>query len=220
MEATENPVDGSELGAILKSGDDSSWFVVFSFKNIGYVKDDEKDKLDADAILASIREGTQASNEERQKRGWSTLEVTGWQKPPFYDNSTNNLTWATKARSAGDEGVNYSVRLLGRHGVMNADLVVSPAELPDAVPAFNNLLENFSFRAGNRYAEFRSGDKVAAYGLTALIAGGVGAAAVKSGLLSKLWKFLVLGVIAIGGAIKRMFGALTGKRETEATSNP
>jgi uncharacterized membrane-anchored protein len=221
LEATQNPVGGSELGAILKRTQNGTWFVVFTFENVGYVKDDEKDKLDADAILKSIREGTEASNEERQKRGWATLEVTGWQKPPFYDNATHNLTWATNAKSGEGTDVNYSVRLLGRYGVMHADLVVSPTELAEATPQFNGLLENFSFRAGNRYAEFRSGDKVAAYGLTALIAGGVGAAAMKSGLLGKLWKFLVLGAIALLGAIKKAIAAMSGRRanEAEATSN-
>ena len=44
------------------------------------------------------------------------------------------------------------------------------------------------FKAGSRYAEFGQGDKIAAYGLTALVAGGAGAALAKSGLLSKMWK--------------------------------
>jgi uncharacterized membrane-anchored protein len=222
MEATENPVSGSELGAILKTTGNESWFVVFSFSNIGYVKDDEKDKLDANAILTSIREGTEESNNERRERGWPTVEVTGWQRAPFYDTATNNLTWATNARSNNDTGVNYSVRLLGRYGVMNVDLVVSPQTLPAAVAEFNGLLQNFTFRSGNRYAEFRSGDKVATYGLTALIAGGVGAAAMKSGLLPKIWKGLVLGLIALAGAIKRFFASLTGRKSesAEAAQNP
>ena len=57
-----------------------------------------------------------------------------------------------------------------------------------AVPDFDKLLAGFEFATGNRYAEWVKGDKVAAYGLTALVAGGVGAAAVKSGALGKLWK--------------------------------
>ena len=37
--------------------------------------------------------------EERQKRGWSALTLEGWHQPPFYDPSTNNLTWATRLSS-------------------------------------------------------------------------------------------------------------------------
>ena len=67
MELIQNPSDGSELGILLSP---DSWFVVFDFSAQGYVKDDDRD-LDADAILATIKEGTAASNKERRKRGWS-----------------------------------------------------------------------------------------------------------------------------------------------------
>ena len=213
MEATENPVAGNELGVILKPGPDG-WWAVFSFNNIGYVKDDEKDKLDADEILEGIRSGNDAGNEERRERGWQTLQILGWQRPPFYDTGTNNLTWAIKAQAgtgADSVSVNHSVRLLGRGGVMNADLVLGPEDLGAAVPEFDRILAGFSFSPGNRYAEFKAGDKIATYGLTALVAGGVGAAAMKSGLLAKFWKAIVIGVIALLGALKKVAGSLFGR---------
>jgi len=79
---------------------------------------------------------------------------------------------------------------------------------------FDALLTGFEFSTGNRYAEFRQGDRIAAYGLTALVAGGVGAAAAKSGLLSKLWKLLVVGGLAALAAIKRVLGAVFGSKES------
>jgi uncharacterized membrane-anchored protein len=207
LELTENPTSGDELGTILPDDPEKGrWFVVFEFDSIGYVKDDEKDKLDATAILTSIREGTEASNEERKRRGWSTMRIVGWHTSPFYDPRTNNLTWAING--AADDGgvVNYSVRLLGRHGVMNVDLVLAPETVDANLPGFHRLLEGFTFKAGSRYAEFRQGDKIAAYGLTALVAGGAGAALAKSGLLGKLWKAILLGIAALIGAIKKLFG--------------
>ena len=52
MELTQNPVSGDELGVMISpSGPERQvWFVIFEFNPIGYVKDDEKGKLDADAI--------------------------------------------------------------------------------------------------------------------------------------------------------------------------
>ena len=50
------------------------------------------------------------------------------------------------------------------------------------------LLEGFSFVGGKTYAEYRQGDKMAGYGLAALIGGGAFAAAAKSGLLAKFFK--------------------------------
>jgi uncharacterized membrane-anchored protein len=222
MELTQNPVSGDELGVLISPGgpDDDTWFVIFEFNPIGYVKDDEKGKLDADALLTSLKSGNERGNEERRKRGWSTLDLVGWSTPPRYDPVTNNLTWAIRARSEGHEVINHSVRLLGRRGVMDADLVLGPTQLGTAVPQFDTLLTGFEFVPGNRYAEWVQGDRVAAYGLTALVAGGVGAAAVKSGALGKLWKLLVFGALAVAAAIKKFLASVFGSKEpaTEATT--
>lgn len=218
LELTQNPTNGSELGILLpESAESGRWFVVFEFDSIGYVKDDEKDSLDADGMISSIKKGTEAANEERKRRGWSTMRIVGWHTPPFYDTRTNNLTWAITG--AGDEGnvVNYSVRLLGRRGVMNVDLVLSPEEVDAVVPAFEKVMSGFSFKPGSRYAEFVQGDKVAAYGLTALVAGGAGAALAKSGLLGKLWKAIVVGVLALVGAIKKLFKGRGGEPQPANT---
>ena len=222
MELTQNPVSGEELGVLVSSAgpDDQTWFVIFEFNPIGYVKDDEKGQLDADAILKSLRAGNERGNDERRERGWSTLDLQGWSTPPRYDPVTNNLTWAIRASSEGSEVINHSVRLLGRKGVMDADLVLGPSQVGAAVPEFDKLLTGFEFSTGNRYAEWVKGDRIAEYGLTALVAGGVGAAAVKSGLLGKIWKALVFGALAVAAALKRVLGSLFGSKEekTEASA--
>jgi len=192
--------------------------VIFEFDSVGYVKDDEKDALDSKAILDSIKTGTEHSNEERRKRGWATMEILGWHAQPRYDPVTNNLTWAIRGSSEGDEVVNYSVRLLGRRGVMDVDLVLDPTQVASTVPEFDQLLTGFEFTSGNRYAEFMAGDKIAEYGLTALVAGGAGAALAKSGLLAKLWKVLVFGAVAAVAALKRVLGALSGKKPAEESA--
>jgi len=213
MEFTHN-IPGDELGVIMPSGAD--WFLIFSFNPIGYVKDDEKNSIDADALLSSIRSGTERANEERQRRGWETMTIVGWQSRPHFDDTTKNLTWGIRGKGGHSEVINHSVRLLGRGGVMEAELVLAPNDVEAVMPQLNALLGGFSFKSGQRYAEFRTGDKVAAYGLTALIAGGVGAAAMKSGVLAKLWKVIVIGILAIVGAIRRFFAKLFGKSDETA----
>src|SRR5271154_5505439 len=104
----------------------------------------------------------------------AAFHVVGWSHTPFYDTRTHNLTWAVlgKSQEAGkpeERSVNYSVRLLGRQGIMKADLILSPSEVTQVVPQFDTLLDGFSFFPGQTYADWRSGDKVAKYGLTALI---------------------------------------------------
>lgn len=214
MELMENPVSGQEVGFLAPAGED--WFVVFEFEKIGYVNDDEKEALDADAILESLRSGNQKANEIRRKKGWGTLEIVGWHRAPHYNQETHNLEWATLARSeTGETVINYNTRLLGRNGVMSATLVSSPDRLEEVLPVSSNLLAGYDYLPGNRYAEFRAGDKIAEYGLTALITGGVAVAAVKSGLLQKFGKFIVLAFVAVIGFFKKILGGLLGRKSEE-----
>ena len=208
LELLENPTDGSELGVLVSP--DKSWFVVFEFSADGYVKDDDR-SLDADALLNSIRQGTEQANELRKRRGWGTISVDGWEQKPFYDSQTQNLTWAIRGRSQESVSINHSTRLLGRRGVMKVNLVLSPDDLGNALPAFKTVLGGVSFNAGQRYAEFQRGDKIAEYGLAGLVVGGTGVALMKTGLLQKFWKLLVLVGIAAAGVLKRVIAKLFGR---------
>jgi uncharacterized membrane-anchored protein len=214
LELTNNIPNGEEVGAIVPEGegDEDQWFIIFEFSDTGYIKDDDKDELDAAALLESIQAGTEEQNELRKEKGWELFHVVGWEKPPYYDSKTNNLTWAIRGRSdGGGDTVNHSTRLLGRRGTMKVDLVVSPEQMASAGPRFDNLLAEFSYLQGHRYSEYITGDKVASYGLTALVAGGAGAAAVKTGLLKKFWKLIVAGAISLGIAAKRLWTRFSGR---------
>lgn len=204
MEAMENPPTDIEVGFIAPYSFD--WFVVFEFEEIGYVKDDEKHSLKADAMLASIKNGTEAGNKERAKRGWPPLTIVGWEQPPHYSPETQNLQWAVRARSEDDLVVNYNTRVLGRKGVMRVTLVTDPSRLQEVLPHFRALLKGFSFTRGNRYAEWVAGDRVAQYGLTALVVGGATAVAAKTGLLKSLWKILVAAAVGAAALLRRFFG--------------
>src|SRR5688572_15974315 len=110
MELTENPSSGRELGVLVPNQEQDVWFVVFEFDPIGYVENASKEELDADAILESLQEGTEASNAERKRRGWEAFHVVGWSKSPFYNPTTNNLTWAIRGKgdNSPSETINYS----------------------------------------------------------------------------------------------------------------
>ena len=220
LELTHNIPGGNELGALVPKGEEEKdqWFVIFEFSEVGYIKDDEKDRLDANAILSSLQKGTEAQNKIRQEKGWPAFHVIGWDKPPFYESRTNNLTWSIRGRGdSGGESINYSTRLLGRRGTMNVDLVVSPEQAAQAVPQLETLIAGVAYKQGNRYSEFVRGDKVATYGLTALVGGGAGALAVKTGLLKKFWKLIVVVLIAIAGVVRKFFAAIFGRKNQVET---
>jgi uncharacterized membrane-anchored protein len=204
MEAMQNPLSGSEMGFLAPAT--MEWYLLFEFDDTGYVKDDEKDSLNADAMMKSIKTGNEEGNKERQKREWATMTITGWEQPPRYNPETHNLEWAIRAESQGAPVINYNTRLLGRSGVMKATLVADPAILADTLVKAKGVINDFSFKTGQKYAEFRKGDKLAKYGLSALVVGGATAVAVKSGLFKWLWKLIVLAALAVGAFFKRIFG--------------
>ncbi|MCB9558717.1 MAG: DUF2167 domain-containing protein [Deltaproteobacteria bacterium] len=211
LELMQNPTGGRELGLLMPL--DSAWFVIFEFSDIGYVKDADKEKLDKDEILASIKKGVAASNARRKKRGWPEITVTGWQTAPFYDVEARNLKWCIEGQSRGQRIVNYNTRILGRHGVMSANLLVRPDRLEMTTPIIKDLLEKFSFKEGQGYAEFKEGDKIAEYGLAALVVGGAVGIAAKVGLLGKLvgclgkaWKLVVVAVLGLIAGLRKLFG--------------
>ncbi len=218
LEKGGNLISNREQGILLSTFGE----VIFEFDDVGYIKDDDKDELDADKMLSSMRESQDQANEELRRLGRSELELTGWHVKPHYDNATHNLEWApiVRNKSTGNQTVNYNVRLLGRRGVMEITLLVSPEKVDDALPWFRKALEGFSYVRGEDYASYTNGDKTAAYGLAALVTGGAVAVAAKSGLLGKLWKFIIIGLAALGGAIKRLFTGKSAETEQSAPTEP
>ena len=217
MEASGQPVSENVVGSIGPTNAD--WSVIFYFDDIGYVKDDDKDKLDADKLLKQFQEGTEQANAYRKKHGNPPIYVTGWQVPPRYNSETHNLEWAIKGTCEGEELLNYDTRLLGRKGVMRVKLIVDPKEFPTTFPVFTNLMAGYKFNSGESYAEYKPGDKVAKYGLGALVLGGAAVGAAKLGLfawlavfLKKGWKVVVIALVAIAAGAKKILNKITGNR--------
>ena len=167
-------------------------------------------------MLKSLQESTEEANTERRKRGWTEMHVLGWAVPPAYNASTKRLEWATDLQSGSDRSVNLFTKILGRRGHTSVVLVAFPENLKTGEVAFNSVLGGYRFNAGDTYADYKPGDKVAAYGLAALVLGGAAAIATKKGLWAVLatffaaaWKFILAGVIAFGAWFRRFFGKKT-----------
>lgn len=198
-------------------------WIIFSYKDEGHIPDTEKDTIDADKLLATMREDNAAGNEVRKERGLEEMELRGWAMPPRYNEKTNTLEWALLVGTLGGKGagsVNYETRMLGRTGVMEVQMVCAPGEFEPLLAEFNTVMNGFGYVEGQRYAEFREGDKVAKYGLTALIAGTGAFAAAKMGLFgklgvlfAKLGKAAIVLVIGALAAVKKLFGKLFGARQ-------
>jgi len=216
MQALGNPPSDSELGTIIPKKA-AEWFVVLEYEETGYVKDEQGSSLDAAALLESIRKGTERSNAQRKLMGHPAMHLVGWVEQPHYDAVNKRLVWALSGRAedAEEEVVNFNTRVLGRHGLISVMLVTDRGSFERDRAVVPDLIGGISFKPGKRYEEFvRGTDKVAEYGLAALVAGGAGVAVVKAaqmGLLARFWKvFVIGGITAIGG----FWRLLTGRGKT------
>ena len=179
-ELNENIPSNSDMGVLMPKAK-AGWFIVFTYEDSGHIADDEKGNLDAAAILriASPRQQRRECSSDASEAGLRWISSDGKQQPA-YEDATHHLIWALRVRSEGQESINYNTRILGRTGVMSANLVVNPEKLRQCHRSLpSNFSAGYQFTAGSKYAEWRSGDKVAQYGLTGLITGGLVVAAAK-----------------------------------------
>ena len=210
-ELEQNLSDGKE---VMVGPSDLSWSAYLEFDPGGYVKDDEK--IDAPALLKSLKENTAAENEERQKRGWSPLEISGWALPPAYNHDTKRLEWATQIQSQGRHGVNFFPKIRGRRGHTSVVMVASPQELTTAETALDHILDGYAFNSGETYAEWKQGDKVAEYGLAALVLGGAAAIATKKGFWAIMVGFFAAAWKAVAAAAVAAVAWLRGHFKKKA----
>jgi uncharacterized membrane-anchored protein len=214
MRALGNTVSPSLSGLIFPSSGPQTWFVVVTFIPSGYIKDDEAKDWKANELLANLREGTEEANKDRIARGFEPIEVTGWAEPPAYEPQTHRLVWAATNREKNHPdsslGVNYNTYALGREGYFSLNLLTEADMLSSQKVHSRTLLAALEYNKGKDYGDFNaSTDNVAAYGITALVAG---VAAKKLGLLALIGAFLAKGakllILAAGAVlygIKRFF---------------
>jgi uncharacterized membrane-anchored protein len=211
--------EGAVVPAAVDPFSERGWAVVLSYMDDGHVDDSDARKIDYKDLMADMKKSTEESNEERVKAGYGSVKLVGWATEPRYDSSTHKMYWAKELDFGSDHHtLNYDVRVLGREGVLSMNAVGTMDQLSSIQSDMTTLLAQADFNKGYRYEEYnKSTDKLAAYGLGALVAGGVAA---KLGLFAKLFavliaakKLIIMGVIAIGGFLAKLF---KGKKETAA----
>lgn len=216
MRAMGNSSGDDDQGLIYPLADkDADWFVVVSYEAAGYIKDDDARDWNADELLSSIRSGTEETNKDRRARGIPEMDIIGWVEKPQYDAAMRRLVWSISSRDKGAPesdipGINYNTLALGREGYISMNMVTDVKAVDALKPTAKMLLTSLNFNEGKRYADFNSStDKVAEYGLAALVAG---VAAKKLGLFAliaafalKFAKVIGLAVIGAGAAIAKLW---------------
>ncbi|HSC84009.1 MAG TPA: DUF2167 domain-containing protein [Pseudomonas sp.] len=213
VEAWGNPPDADlPLGMILPKGvspqNAESWAVTVDYEESGYVSDEDASDIDYDEMLQNLKDETQDDNQWRAENDYEPVQLIGWASAPRYDAQGKKLHWAKELKFGDSETntLNYNIRVLGRKGVLVLNFIANMDQLPQIEAAVPAVLAMTEFNDGSRYAEFDPDvDKVAAYGLGALIAGKLAA---KAGLfamalllLKKLW---IVPVLVFGWIAKRL----------------
>jgi uncharacterized membrane-anchored protein len=219
MQAMGNHNDPTTLGLIFPR--EGQWMAVAKWEKSGYIKDDDAKNWNADDLLKSLKEGTEEQNKEREKMGIPAIMVDRWAEAPRYDAASHRLVWSILAKlkqgEDPDPGVNYNTYALGREGYISVNMITSASQIATDKAQAQTILDRLQFNEGKRYADFNPAtDKVAEYGLAALIAGvaakKLGFFAIIAAFLAKFAKLAIAGVIGLGMAVRKFFG----KKEEDA----
>lgn len=209
-----NPRDETLAGLLLKTEDspaDVSYGIEITYSEEGYIDDDDAEDIDYNDLLEEMQNDAKAANPERKSLGYPEIELIGWASKPFYDSSNKKLHWAKELlfEDEASNTLNYNIRVLGRKGYMNLNVIGDIDVLEDVKQNLDPILNSVTFNEGNTYSEFDPDfDDVAAYGIGGLIAGKVLAKAGFFAVILKLWKFIAIGVVALFAAFKkRIFGS-------------
>jgi len=210
----ENPKDESTLGVIIPPdfdpSDGKSWAAIVTYDNSGHISDEDAKKMDFQNMLKQMKSAIKDENASRKKNGYPAVELIGWATAPHYDSNTKKLYWAKELQFEGADSrtLNYMIRILGREGTLDIDVIAGMDELKAVGGMTPSLLGQINFVPGRTYADYNSGtDHLAEIGVAGLILGGI---AVKAGLFKAIliaiaasWKFILLGLGALGTFVVR-----------------
>lgn len=201
-----NPAPAGLTGVL--TPDTGKWWIVLSYHEVGYVRyADQNSTIDTAAALDSLREHVQQQNAVSASRGLLQISSVEWALKPVFDPSQHSLEWAIRAGEGRQSAVNHTIRILGRHGLIDATAVqVAQTAASDPVP-LKQLVKNVSFNPGERYSDYQRGDKIASVGLAGLITDNLDAGTAGLGplALAGIWVggFVFLGLVVWGGIVIR-----------------
>lgn len=211
-----NPPNDDIMGLLVPDSIDyfapESWAISYYYDEDGHVNDDDAESIKYDELLEQMKTDNVENNVQREKEGYEPIELVGWAQSPFYDKATHKLHWAKELKFGTDSinTLNYNIRMLGRKGVLVMNIISGMDNITMVKSQMNKILASTNFNEGNRYEDFNtSTDKVAEYGIGALVAGGILA---KTGVLAKIglffvkaWKIIAVGVVGLVAFIKKKF---------------
>ena len=184
LQRMRNPISPTLIG--LFAPDSGKWWLVLDAIDVGYLQGLNKDvRLDSKTILTGVRARVELDNLRRARQGGTPIASINWSKAPVFDAADNTLEWCLRAETIVDSIVNLeqvsetntvlnsTIRLIGRSRILGLTAVQGDLADRSAADSFSmkDLIKNVSFNPGQRYSDFKPGDKIAAGKLEQLIIG-------------------------------------------------
>mgnify|MGYP003326397815 CR=1 FL=1 len=137
---------------------ETNGYVTFQKLSVGYIKLDDWNDFDPERLIKVISETAEAANKERAKAGVSPIRTVRWHQIPQLDREKNVVHWAIEVVDGeGETAINSGALVFSRDGY---ECIVWVGGDP-----FESLLTvaeaSFSLPQGNRYSDYRPGDRVA-----------------------------------------------------------
>jgi len=180
----------------------------------GYVKIDDWKNVDTDAWIKKLNEDAKKIAIERKRKNIDYVLNLKWIKKPELDRKKNMVFYAYEVSwNDGSNSLESISLVLGKEGYATLTFTTSDMETPfsQLTKTYKSKAETFKFNEGSTYSEYKTGDKVAAAGIGALLATTLGIKAIKPGLLvtlglllKKFWFIILLPFIFIGRLIDQL----------------
>ena len=202
---------------LIRSGADT---IYVEHEGGGYVSIDDWKNVDTNAMIKELNDNAKTVVQDRKAKNLPYATKFSWVHKPQLDRQKNMVYYAYKVEWSDDAISLESLSLvLGRKGyttvtfVTNYDKNISLA----AVSKRNkDKASTFIYDEGEMYSNFKTGDKIAAVGIGALLATTLGVKALKPGLLvglalllKKFWFIILLPLAFIG----KLFSSGSNKRK-------
>ena len=190
-------------------------------ENNGYVKIDDWSDVSPEELIQGLRDANTDKGD-----GLSYAKQINWIYKPSLDKEKNLVTYSYKVIWNNDSTSMESKNIiLGREGYIDQTFVFGDlSNTRENADLAKSASLDTSFTEGYTYKDYKSGDKIAAAGIGALVATSLGVKALKSGggaaaaggillLLKKFWWILLAPLAFLG----KLFG---GGDNEQSINNP
>ena len=182
--------------------DQDSYVVnVEKFIGDGYIKGDDWSQVDPDEFLEQLKSASVENNKERLKNGYNTVQDIRWHIKPEFNKDLGYVYYSLiVVFDDGNETYNSTAMVLGREGYTDLTFVFKESIAHLMPNEIDKVVQSFDYNSGVQYSDFKAGDKIAAYGVGALVAGSLGikglaktgGLAVIAAFAKKLWFIILL----------------------------